>query len=161
MNLVGPGPLGLHLDESDIIARKLQVSGEWADLGSGAGFPGVSLAAHHPGATVTLVESRQKRAAFLHVLLRQVRLPNLRLFHGRAEQLAHHGLDGVISRAFAPPDRYLPLAASLLRPTGTAILLASGSENPAAEGLTLEERILYKVHGRTRHILRYHFNGKN
>ncbi|MDP6932876.1 MAG: class I SAM-dependent methyltransferase, partial [Myxococcota bacterium] len=65
MNLVGPGPVDVHFLDAIHAVQGLEARGRWVDLGSGAGFPGIALAARHPRASVLLVESRQKRAAFL------------------------------------------------------------------------------------------------
>lgn len=70
MNLVGDltvrSAVERHYGESLFLAASLPVgSGGVADIGSGAGFPGVGVAALNRGCQVTLVESRQKKAAFL------------------------------------------------------------------------------------------------
>ena len=65
MDLVGPGPLDPHFQDAKGAVDKLDPTGQWADLGSGAGFPGIAMAALWPNAHVTLVESRLKRATFL------------------------------------------------------------------------------------------------
>ena len=62
MDLVGPGPLEPHFQDAAGAVAGLEAVGRWVDLGSGAGFPGIALAARHPGAEVWLVESRRKRA---------------------------------------------------------------------------------------------------
>lgn len=131
MNLVGPGPIDPHLDDAEAAVQALRPRGTWADLGSGAGFPGVALAAWHPHVHVVLVESRGKRARFLERLLRRARLPNAEVAEIRAEQLPERSFDGVIARAFAPPPTWLPLAARLLRSGGTAVVMAADSTPPA------------------------------
>jgi 16S rRNA (guanine527-N7)-methyltransferase len=131
MNLVGPGPLEPHFEDSQGAVECLEASGAWVDLGSGAGFPGVALAAHHPAARVLLVESRQKRAAFLAEVVRASGLDNLSVFHGRTEAVAP-GFDGVIARAYRPPEEYLRDAERLLLPSGVAVLLSGDTpEVPA------------------------------
>ena len=69
MNLVGPGPIEVHFTDCERALEGLEPRGEWADLGSGAGFPGLVLAELHPELSLILVESRRKRCWFLeHVL---------------------------------------------------------------------------------------------
>lgn len=60
-------------------------SGEPAllDIGSGAGFPGLVLAALHPERPVTLVEARERKAAFLAEAARELELPLVRVIRGR------------------------------------------------------------------------------
>lgn len=153
MDLVGPGPLEPHLDDAEAVARLLQPSGHWADLGSGAGFPGVALAAAHPAARVTLVESRQKRATFLRLLVRATGLPNLDVVHGRVEDLDGASLDGVVSRAFAAPPVFLAHARRLLRPGGLAASLLAREETPSLEGLEVLHEAPYTVEDRARRVV--------
>ena len=107
--------------------------GDWADLGSGAGFPGIALAARWPEASVQLVESRRKRAIFLDQVVAAAGLENAVVVRGRTEHLADGSLDGVISRAYKPPPDYLVDAARLLRPGGRAVVLqgAQGTLTPS------------------------------
>lgn len=72
-----------------------------ADIGSGAGFPGIPLAALWPDCTVTLIESDTRKAAFLREC--SDLLPNLRVECVRAEHLAGE-FDAVVGRAIRPAD---------------------------------------------------------
>ena len=129
MNLVGPGPLEPHFIDSREAVRGLDTQGTWADLGSGAGFPGVALAEAYPELRVLLVESRQKRAVFLKRVLAETGLGNAEVFHGRSEALSP-GLDGLISRAYRPPEDVLKDADRLLKPMGCVVLLTSDTLPP-------------------------------
>ena len=148
MNLVGPGPLDAHFEDAVGAVTGLPVEGRWADLGSGAGFPGIALAARFPSATVLLVESRAKRATFLSQVVREAQLSNATVFHGRVEDLSP-GFDGVISRAFRPPEEYLRDAERLLEPHGLAVLL-SGSTPPEFSGWSVQGVHEYVVPDGTR-----------
>ena len=57
------------------------------DIGSGAGFPGIPLKVIFPGVFMTLVESQRKRANFLRNCVRNMRLENVQVINGRAEEL--------------------------------------------------------------------------
>lgn len=155
MDLVGPGPLEPHFQDAEGAVAGLPVRGTWADLGSGAGFPGIALAAANPEATVLLVESRQKRAVFLDQLVAEAGLGNARVLRVRAETL-NPGLDGVISRAFLPPAAYLALAARLLAPEGLAVLLLGDRDPEPFPGWELAEIARYPVEDgfRRRAVLR-------
>ena len=134
MDLVGPGPVGPHFEDAVGSVLGLPVTGRWADLGSGAGFPGVALAALFPEARVELVESRQKRAVFLRKVVMEARLSGATVVHGRSEALEDGVYDGVISRAYKQPEAYLAYAARLLRPGGLAVLLTGDADlDPLAE----------------------------
>ena len=150
MNLVGPGPLAPHFEDAEHAVRLLHPSGRWADLGSGAGFPGVALAAWHPQVQVHLVESRERRVAFLRAALRATGLSNLQVLHLRVEQLPAMAYDGVISRAFAPPESYLAQASRLLVPGGLAVLMAARGVPDDVPGLLLAEQLRYLSAGHPR-----------
>lgn len=83
----------------------------WADIGSGAGFPGVVVAIllkGRPGAHVRLVESRAKPCAFLREIVAALALP-AEVVEGRAETMTDP-VEVVTARACAPLDRLLELA---------------------------------------------------
>lgn len=77
----------------------------WVDLGSGAGFPGLIVAALHRG-PVTLVEERRLRADFLRRAAETLRVA-VEIVQARAERLAPRPFDVISARAFAPLDRLL------------------------------------------------------
>lgn len=87
MNLVAPSTLndvqGRHFADSQQLAEILPNDVRIADLGSGAGFPGVVLAIN--GWDVTCIESIGKKASFLNALKQELDLPNLTIYHGRVE----------------------------------------------------------------------------
>ena len=72
-----------------------------ADVGSGAGFPGIPVAIVRPDCTVTLIESHQRKAVFLREATRE--LPNVRVLGERAEAVEER-FDWVVSRAVKPAD---------------------------------------------------------
>ncbi len=92
----------------------------WADLGSGAGFPGLAIAcalADIPGARVHLVESNGKKAAFLREAVRVTGAPAI-VHAARIEDFVENApvpIDVVTARALAPFPRLLPLAYPLLK----------------------------------------------
>ncbi|MDR0741338.1 MAG: 16S rRNA (guanine(527)-N(7))-methyltransferase RsmG [Rickettsiales bacterium] len=87
MNLVAPSTLNdvhkRHFADSAQLAENLPAGVRIADLGSGAGFPGVVLAIM--GWNVTCIESIGKKINFLKALKHELDLPNLTIYHGRAE----------------------------------------------------------------------------
>ncbi len=128
MDLIGPGPMEPHFEDANQAVHNLDVQGTWVDLGSGAGFPGIALAAHHPKAHVLLVESRQKRVLFLKRVIQESQLSNIDIYHGRSENLTQT-FDGVISRAYRKPLAYLEDARRLSKPHAQTVLLLGG-DNP-------------------------------
>jgi 16S rRNA (guanine527-N7)-methyltransferase len=91
-----------HYAESAFLASHLP-PGAWriADVGSGAGFPGVPVAVLRPDCEVTLIESHQRKAVFLREATRS--MANTRVEPRRAEAL-DGAFDWVISRAVSVPD---------------------------------------------------------
>jgi 16S rRNA (guanine527-N7)-methyltransferase len=124
MNLVGPGDVGEHYEDADRALAGLEPVGHWADLGSGAGFPGIVLAARFPHLQVDLVDSRRKRCTFLEQVLGEARVSSerVRVVCRRVEELDAAAYDGVTARAFAPPAEVLEHADRLLVPGGLVVL---------------------------------------
>lgn len=101
------------------------------DLGSGAGLPGIVVAAACPTVRMTLVEARTKRVAFLEMAIDAIGLANVRVVSGRVEDLTE-GADACLSRAFAPFDRAWRSAKRILRPGGKLVFFAGRTfETPA------------------------------
>jgi len=105
-----------------------------ADLGSGAGFPGLVLAAALPGAEVAVVESNRRKCAFLERAAAQMGLVNVAVVPARAESWAA-GMgtrDLVTARALAPLAVLVEYAAPLLG-EGGALLAWKGRRDAAEE----------------------------
>ena len=105
-----------------------------ADLGSGAGFPGLVLAAALPAARVALVEANRRKAAFLDGAVEEMGLANVEVVPERAEAWTA-GLgtcDVVAARAVAPLAVLVEYAAPLLVDHGTLVAW-KGRRDPAEE----------------------------
>jgi 16S rRNA (guanine527-N7)-methyltransferase len=74
-----------------------------ADLGSGAGFPGLPLSLLRPTCAVTLVEARERAHHFQRAALRALQLQNVTTLRGRAEVLEPRPQHLVVAQAVAPP----------------------------------------------------------
>jgi len=85
--------------------------GPWLDLGSGPGFPGLVIAALCPNMPVVLVESRARRAAFLHRAIAALDLRKCLIEGQRLERVAPFEARAISARAFAPLTRLLDLSA--------------------------------------------------
>jgi len=114
-----------HIVDAFAVASLVGPGMRVADLGSGAGFPGVPVAIARPEATVILVESRRKRANFLRAVARFVRLPNVVVCEQRIEDIGIEFpvCDAVASRAVWPIAEFLAVAVPLLRSGGAAIAM--------------------------------------
>lgn len=106
-----------HLLDSLSILPVLQKSAlatrRWADVGSGAGLPGIPLAIACPQWQVSLIETVEKKTAFQRQAKIELGLANLTVLGGRVESLPAGAFDVVIARAFAGLADFVHLAGHL------------------------------------------------
>jgi 16S rRNA (guanine527-N7)-methyltransferase len=102
-----------------------------ADLGSGAGFPGLPIKLWAPHISLTLIESNHKKAAFLREVTRALTLTDVNIQNARAETLTTT-FDLVTLRAVERFETILPTAASLVAPVGRLALLISSLQQDQA-----------------------------
>jgi 16S rRNA (guanine527-N7)-methyltransferase len=107
------------------------------DLGSGAGIPGIPLKIVSPQLEIALVESRERRVAFLSTAVRELGFQGMRVVGGRAEeQIAELGgaFDVVAMRCAGRPETSLRLAARFVVPGGLVIASGPPTERPLSLG---------------------------
>jgi 16S rRNA (guanine527-N7)-methyltransferase len=134
-------------DPADMVVKHLLDSlamapfvtaGKLADLGTGAGLPGIPLAIANPALQVTLVESNGKKARFLREVVRTLPLPNARVAESRIEALDEPDqYDAIVARALATLPLIVELGGHLLKPGGK--LLAMKGTIPKEEIAALPE----------------------
>lgn len=167
MNLVGKGDWrsifeGLVIDSlylADFLAG-LGVERVSLDLGAGAGLPGIPLRILREVGEYWLVESREKRAVFLRLALGELKLPGVRVFHGRAEAMG--GIVPracrVLSRAFMPWPKLLSFVRGMLAPNGLVVVLSNDAP-PGADaipaGWSLAASSGYPAAGGRRHFFAF------
>lgn len=151
----------LHLLDSLAMHAHLDSITTLADLGTGAGLPGIPLAIVRPQLRVTLVESNGKKARFMREVLRQLALANAEVAESRIEALPRPGqFDAITARALATLPLILQLGGHLLKPDG--VLLAMKGAWPDQEiaelppGWQLQQAWPLQVPGldAERHLLR-------
>ena len=116
--------LRFHFGESlfAISAARMR-GGRLADVGSGAGFPGLPLAMAVPALDVTLIESNTKKAAFLGELRRELEMEKAHIFHGRTNALGPVEMfEHVSGRAVGKYAELLEWAKKRLTPGGSVLL---------------------------------------
>ena len=94
-----------------------------ADLGSGAGLPGIPLAVALPEAWLTLVERGVRKARFLRLAQRQLGLANVRVLCADLALMPASGTDVVTARALMPPPALWKQAVRMLKPGGQLLAL--------------------------------------
>ena len=138
--LIGPREVprlwSRHLANSAALASFLPEAGSVADVGSGAGLPGVVLAAMRPDLAFHLVEPMQRRVDWLEEAVAALGLANVRVRRARAEEL--HGeleVSVVTARAVAETGKLASWCLPLLEPGGRLLALkgrSAGAEVAAA-----------------------------
>jgi 16S rRNA (guanine527-N7)-methyltransferase len=98
---------------------------EWLDLGTGAGFPGLALAAAAPDSRFVLVESRKRRVDWLTRAAADLGLANCGVIGARLENVESFPAAVIMARAFAPLGKLLRLSARFSTPA-TVWLLPKG-----------------------------------
>ena len=115
-----------------------RAGGALADLGTGAGLPGIPLAIAKPGLRVTLVESAGKKARFMREAVRHLKLADVQVAESRIEALDMPGaFDAITARALATLPLLVEWGGPLLKPDGR--LLAMKGVEPAEEIAALPE----------------------
>ena len=124
-------------------------SGHWADLGSGAGLPGLVLAIvaaeERPDLTFTLVESDARKAAFLMTAARTCGVAP-RIVADRIEKVAPLGADILSARALAPLPALLGFAERHLLPDGTALFPKGANWRQEVDAALESWRFSYQNH---------------
>src|ERR1700682_3979344 len=127
-----PALLAEALSEAGALPVSSVVKGlpRLADVGSGAGFPGIPLKLWNPHINLTLIESNHKKATFLREVARSLTLTDINVFSGRAEDLPcdQARFDIVTLRAVEHFEDALQVSASLLVPEGRLALLIGSSQ---------------------------------
>ncbi|MCA9684461.1 MAG: class I SAM-dependent methyltransferase [Myxococcales bacterium] len=144
--------LDQHIQEALLLvalARRLEVSGRWLDIGSGGGFPGLVLAIGLPDVELTLVEPRAKRATVLELGLRKLGRPDCRVLRGRIDagrwtplerQVLDPPFEAASARAVFDPPTWVREATPWLGPDGLVFLhLPASAANP--DGFIEQARI--------------------
>lgn len=94
----------------------------WLDLGTGAGFPGLVIAALRPEWKIVLVESRARRVEWLEHMVRELDLGNCRVEGRRLELVEPFKASVISARAFAPLEKLLSLSAPFSTKATTYLL---------------------------------------
>ena len=118
-----------------------------ADVGSGAGLPGIPLAILWRSCRVTLIEPRKKRHHFLRAVVRELGLANVTTKHGRSEDLEPELHSAAVAQALAQPRQALEWMLPWVKIGG--LLVVPGSEQPADvpdhSSVVAEGRFSYRV----------------
>lgn len=148
--LIGPRELprlwSRHLLNSSAVAGFVPEGVRFADVGSGAGFPGVVVAIMRPDLDVHLIEPMERRTTWLEDVARELALPNVTVVRARAEEL--HGTvdyEVVSARAVAALKKLVPWVAPLIGTGGRLVALKgerAGAEIDEAAKVLRKHRLV-------------------
>lgn len=117
--------LRFHFGESLFAINELRIRrGRLADVGSGAGFPGLALRIALPELQLVLIESNFKKAAFLGEVCRELSLSNVKVLRSRMEEISQgdSAYDFITARALGHHPALLKWAGRHLAPAGKLVL---------------------------------------
>ena len=102
------------LDSAQLFNLADDTANTWADMGSGAGFPGLVIAAvaneFRPDISISLIESDHRKSIFLEQMTHEMELVNVRVLNKRIEDVALEPVGVLSARALAPLERLLDLS---------------------------------------------------
>ena len=121
---------------------------QWLDIGSGAGFPGLVIAAiaseKSPDMQITLIESDRRKSIFMQTAAREMGV-NVRIISERIETLEPMNADILSARALAPLAQLLEFAELHLKPTGTCLFPKGARANSELTAATSSWHIPHEV----------------
>ncbi len=122
----------LHVVDSAVVSPVLKILPltvhTVADVGTGAGFPGLVLAILHPEMHFTLIDSVGKKLSFVRQMVAKLHLQNVELINKRCEDISHEPFDCIVSRAFAPLERMVKWCLPLLKADGRFVAMKANLE---------------------------------
>lgn len=146
LGLLGPRELdklwSRHILNSAVVSETVKAGDLVADVGSGAGLPGIPMAIALPEARFVLIEPMERRSNWMLEVIEELGLTNVEVRRARAEEVLGQKFDIVTARAVAALDKLLRLTAHLLKPGGSLIAL-KGSK--AADEIEVARKLQKKL----------------
>lgn len=113
-----------HFEDSLTLLQAIKLTDQTvADVGTGAGFPGIPLKIVCPDIKLTLIEATRKKTEFLKHLVAALNLKDVEIIWGRAEELKDRQFDFVVARAVAKLPKLVEWCLPLVKQGGTFIAM--------------------------------------
>ena len=145
LGLLGPRELEIiwsrHILNSAVVAQLVADGKTVADVGSGAGLPGIPMAIAQPNAHFTLIEPMERRSDWLKQQVAELDLTNVEVLRARAEEVGSV-YDIVTARAVSNLSKLLRLTIDLIR-DGGELLALKGSK--AADEIAEAQKLAKKM----------------
>ena len=146
LGLLGPRELdklwSRHILNSAVVSETVKAGDLVADVGSGAGLPGIPMAIALPEAHFVLIEPMERRSNWMLEVIEELGLTNVEVRRARAEEVLDLKFEIVTARAVAALDKLIRLTVHLLKPGGSLIAL-KGSK--AAEEIEVARKLQKKL----------------
>jgi len=137
LGLLGPRELDKlwtrHILNSAVVAELIAPGNRVADVGSGAGLPGIPMAIAKPDVSFVLIEPMERRSSWLQQVVTELELKNVEVIRARAEEVQLADFDVVTARAVAALDKLLKICVPLLKPGGSVIALKGSKASEEIE----------------------------
>ncbi|MFM5905946.1 MAG: 16S rRNA (guanine(527)-N(7))-methyltransferase RsmG [Micrococcales bacterium] len=134
-----------HILNSAVVGEVFEPGELVADVGSGAGLPGIPLAIARPDVDFVLIEPMERRANWLAEQVEKLGLDNVRVERARAEEVPSGGFDVVTARAVSALPKLLRMTVPLLRPGGRVVALkGSRAQDEINESIPLQKKLKIK-----------------
>ena len=135
-----------HVLNCAVVAELIPANASVADVGSGAGLPGLCLAIARPDIAITLIEPLERRVIWLNEVVADLGLENVRVIRGRAEQVVDDvNVDVATARAVSALGGLAGLTIPLLHGNGTVLAIKGRS---AEEEVQKAAKAIRKLGGR-------------
>lgn len=140
-----------HVLNCAVLGTVLEAGVNVADVGSGAGLPGLAVAIARPDIEMTLIEPMERRVDWLSAVIADLGLDNVQVIRARAEEVTDEVMaDVVTARAVSALKKLIPLTVPLLDDDGQLLLLKGRS---AGEEIEAASKVIKKHRLRTPEVL--------
>lgn len=125
--LLGPRELpklwSRHILNSAVVAEYISDSATVADVGAGAGLPGIPIAIARPDIQMTLIEPMERRSEWLVSIVKELGLENVKVVRARGEETTNLDIDVVVARAVAALAKLIGFTAPVLKGQGQILAI--------------------------------------